>query len=360
MSFYFLEIPETKILFNILEKEGIDARFVGGCVRDSICGLINSDLDIAINCPISDVEKMLSQNNIKCIPTGIKYGSITACVNHRHFEITELRRDEKCFGRDCITRKISSFEEDAKRRDFTMNALYVSIQGEIFDYFGGIDDLKNKRVIFIGDPEKRIKEDYLRILRYYRFCAKFGDLSNKYSEILKPYSKFISTLSIERIQKEILLILQSEYFLEIFKIIEEDKILNSIFHDLTTLNLEKIKEFDCSLECKLYLLFLFEDLINVFKLTKIQKRKIKNYKKFENESLEYCLYKNGLNFSKDMLAINFSKIYSKIFPLNFIDLPNNIKHAGKKLKLCEKKWINSNFMMTKEDCLEYIKTINNL
>ena len=106
-DFYFLDFPETKLLFSILSENGIEAMFVGGCVRDSILGLKNSDLDIAVNANIQHVKEVLSSHGIHCIPTGLKYGSITAIVNHRHFELTTLRKDEVCFGRDCITSNVS-------------------------------------------------------------------------------------------------------------------------------------------------------------------------------------------------------------------------------------------------------------
>ena len=368
-DFYFLNFPETKLLFSILSENGIEARFVGGCVRDSILGLKNSDLDIAINADIQSVENLLSRNGIKCIPTGLKYGSITAIVNHRHFELTTLRKDEECFGRDCITTEVCSFEEDAKRRDFTMNARYVSQKGELFDYFGGVNDLKKREVIFIGNAEKRITEDYLRILRYYRFCAKYGDTGNRYNDILTRQAQHLKKLSIERIQKEILLILDSKYYLEIIKIMANNNILIHIFKNLNLENLEKTKNLVCSLECRLYLLFDFEDLAKTLKLTRIQKKKITDYKSFEQESLEYCYYKKGTYFLNDMVSIKHAKFDMDIlylpkidiyqtFPLKFQDLPEGITNAGKKLKICEKWWVNTGCIKTREECLEYVSSIN--
>lgn len=371
--FYFLDFEETKILFSIFSSENIEARFVGGCVRDALIFKYTNDFDIAINAKVEYITEVLRKNKIKYIETGIKYGSITVIINNIAFEITSLRTDEKCFGRDCDIKNISDFEEDAKRRDFTINAMYVSFDGRLFDYFNGKEDLKNRRVIFIGDPESRIIEDNLRILRYYRFCSIFNDLSCRYSDILSQNAHFIKTLPIERIQKELFKTLDSKNCFDIVHIMKKDSILDQLF------DVVFLKEF-CSLKniekninlcVKLYVLFKFEDLMLIFKLNKNQKKTIKLYKKFENESYEYCYAKNGSDFTFDIMIIKFAK--QKInpdfnknfhdlgnFPVTFHDLPCGIKNAGKLLSSCEKWWIENHGKKTKSECMDFIINLSNL
>ena len=154
--------------------EGL-TRYVGGAVRDDLLDLPVSDVDLATRIEPDEVMKRLEKARIKAVPTGIDHGTITAVSDGHPYEITTLRRDVTTDGRRATVAFTSDWEEDAARRDFTINALFADVRtGEIFDYFGGLDDLQARRVRFIGDPLKRIAEDHLRILRYFRFHARFG------------------------------------------------------------------------------------------------------------------------------------------------------------------------------------------
>lgn len=276
-DFYFLDFPETNRLFNIFEKNQIEAKFVGGCVRNALFDEKSEDFDLAVNADISDVVDILKSENIKLILTGIKYGSITAMVNDVKFELTSLRKDEKCFGRRCVCARVSSFEEDAKRRDFTINALYVSKSGEMSDYFNGMEALFSKRVKFIGIPKKRIEEDYLRVFRYYRFCAKYGDLENQYADVIKSSSKRLKSLSTERIQRELFKIIESKYAIPILRNMNDSFVFSDIFGDINIDALKKAPP-NIPLELKLFLLFSYDALTKIFRLNKIQKRRIAEYK----------------------------------------------------------------------------------
>jgi poly(A) polymerase len=154
--------------------EGL-TRYVGGAVRDDLLELPVSDVDLATRIEPDEVMRRLAKARIKAVPTGIDHGTITAVSDGHPYEITTLRRDVTTDGRRATVAFTSDWEEDAARRDFTINALSADVgTGEIFDYFGGLDDLEARRVRFIGDPLKRIAEDHLRILRYFRFHARFG------------------------------------------------------------------------------------------------------------------------------------------------------------------------------------------
>lgn len=158
-----------------LQDEHGGPRYVGGAVRDSLLGLAVSDVDLATVLLPQVVIDRLEAARIKAVPTGLDHGTVTAVIDGKNYEITTLRRDVATDGRRATVAFATDWQEDAARRDFTMNALYADPQtGEIFDYFGGLADLEAGIVRFIGDAEQRIAEDFLRILRYFRFLARFG------------------------------------------------------------------------------------------------------------------------------------------------------------------------------------------
>ncbi|HVI99291.1 MAG TPA: CCA tRNA nucleotidyltransferase [Sphingomonas sp.] len=153
-----------------------ETRVVGGAVRDTLLGIDVADVDLATRHPPQEVLDRLRKAGIKAVPTGLAHGTITAVLDDGPVEVTTLRRDVSTDGRHAIIDYTDDWREDAARRDFTINALYADpLTGELFDYFGGLDDLAARRVRFIGDPLQRIAEDHLRILRYFRFHARFGD-----------------------------------------------------------------------------------------------------------------------------------------------------------------------------------------
>ncbi len=151
------------------------ARYVGGAVRDTLLGIAVKDIDIATPLDPHEVMRRLKAHAIQVVPTGIEHGTVTAILGGSPIEITTLRHDVSTDGRRATVAFAQDWQEDAARRDFTINALYADPDsGEVFDYFGGLDDLAAGRVCFIGDARQRIREDHLRILRYFRFQARFG------------------------------------------------------------------------------------------------------------------------------------------------------------------------------------------
>jgi poly(A) polymerase len=189
--------------------EGL-TRYVGGAVRDDLLDLPVSDVDLATRIEPDEVMSRLEKARIKAVPTGIDHGTITAVSDGHPYEITTLRRDVTTDGRRATVAFTSDWEEDAARRDFTINALSADVgTGEIFDYFDGLDDLKARRVRFIGDPLKRIAEDHLRILRYFRFHARFGAGSPDAAALdaCTARANDLMALSRERIADELLKLL---------------------------------------------------------------------------------------------------------------------------------------------------------
>jgi poly(A) polymerase len=195
----------VRTLLAALAHGGIAARFVGGCVRDWVLGRPIGDIDIAVDKPPETVTRALEAADIKVVPTGLKHGTVTAIVKSHPFEITTLRRDVETDGRRAIVAFTDDWRTDAERRDFTFNALYAEPDGTIHDYFDGRADLLAGRVRFIGDPEQRIAEDRLRVLRFFRFHARYGrpPFDGASFDACRRNAATVSGLSGERVRKEL-------------------------------------------------------------------------------------------------------------------------------------------------------------
>jgi poly(A) polymerase len=166
--------PPTRAVLAALEAGGVEARFVGGCVRDALLKRPVRDIDIATPAEPERVIELIRAAGLKAVPTGLQHGTVTAVAAHRPFEITTLREDVETFGRHATVAFTDDWKADAARRDFTMNALSCASDGAVYDYFGGLADLRAGHVRFVGAPERRIAEDYLRLLRFFRFHAHYG------------------------------------------------------------------------------------------------------------------------------------------------------------------------------------------
>ena len=173
MEFDFLNNKNVQLLFSIFEKKKKKLFIVGGAVRNTIANFPINDIDFCTSAKPDSIIKILKDNNIEYTDIGKKFGTITAHIDDEHFEITTLREDIYKRSRFPIVKFIKNRKEDSFRRDFTMNAIYIDKNAEIYDRFNGINDIKNKIVKFIGNPEKSITKDPLRILRYFRFCAEY-------------------------------------------------------------------------------------------------------------------------------------------------------------------------------------------
>jgi poly(A) polymerase len=170
----WLTAPASRAVLAALAAERATPRFVGGCVRDGLLGQPSTDLDIAIDQRPEDNGRLLRAAGIKVIPTGLKHGTLTAITDGRKFEITALRVDVETFGRHAEVAFTDDWRRDADRRDFTINTIYADADGQLYDPVGGRDDLAAGRVRFVGQAARRIEEDKLRILRFFRFQARFG------------------------------------------------------------------------------------------------------------------------------------------------------------------------------------------
>ena len=384
--------PRIIYLFNSINDYSIESEilFVGGCVRQNILGEKVEDIDLATNLEPDEVINCLNKNKIKFIDIGKKYGTITAIIEKKKFEITSLRKDIKTDGRHAEVQYCKSWKEDANRRDFTFNSIYSNLNGELFDPFNGRDDLLNGYVKFIGNPKNRIKEDYLRILRYIRFFLIYSknNHSEEIKKIIKQNINGINKISKDRLLSELKKILLSKGFLKITQDKFSKEIIQVIFPQLK--NFEVMTKFEKK-DCK----SLFEDndfpflisfliidesdnaeyFMHKFNLSKFEKDRIlflKNtYKNlnndfFQKKNIKIMLYKHGRQKVIDLIKLhilrskniqnidelnNFYKIEeAPVFPYNakFLKEKYNFKDGkllGDKLKELESVWLNNNFKL---------------
>ncbi len=226
----WLNAPETRAVMDALTANGGAARFVGGCVRNALMGVPVDDIDIATPLTPDEVTRRLVAAGMQAVPTGIEHGTITAVANKKPFEITTLRRDVSTDGRRATVAFSQDWAEDASRRDFTMNALYADQTGQVFDLIGGIADLQARHVRFIGDASRRIAEDYLRILRLFRFHAWYGkgEIDADGLAACAAARSQIKTLSGERIQKEMLKLMGAEHPVPVLRAMAASGVLGEV------------------------------------------------------------------------------------------------------------------------------------
>ncbi|HVZ69644.1 MAG TPA: CCA tRNA nucleotidyltransferase [Rhizomicrobium sp.] len=241
----WMRAPETQAVLNALG----DARFVGGAVRNALLGQPVTEVDIATPLTPQEVTKRLEAAKLKAVPTGIEHGTVTAISNGKSFEVTTLRRDVATDGRRAVVAFTADWKEDAARRDFTMNALYASADGEIFDYFNGVADLEAGKVRFVGDPTTRIREDYLRILRLFRFHAWYGkgDIDSDALRAAAAEKAGLAQLSGERIAKEMLRLLEAENPVFVLRLMASAGVLVEILPgNLRISRLERLAQIDAN------------------------------------------------------------------------------------------------------------------
>ncbi|HEX8842245.1 MAG TPA: CCA tRNA nucleotidyltransferase [Sphingomicrobium sp.] len=239
----------TRLLRALGADEGL-VRYVGGAVRDDLIGLPVSDVDLATRLKPQEVVERLEAARIKAVPTGIDHGTVTAVSDGQPVEITSLRRDVSTDGRRATVAFTDDWKEDAARRDFTINALSADPNsGEIFDYFGGTDDLHHRRVRFIGEPLQRIAEDHLRILRFFRFHARFGagHPDEAGLEACTRRANDLMALSRERIADELLKLLAVDDPAPTVGIMLERAILKPVLPEIAR---ERVRDLEALIACE--------------------------------------------------------------------------------------------------------------
>ena len=390
---------EIEKIFNAINtfSENSEIRYVGGCIRKIINKEEVDDIDLAVNLNPIEVCSALKKKNIKFYESGIEHGTITALINNNKFEITSLRKDVDTDGRHAKVLFSKVWHEDALRRDFSINSIYADKEGNLFDPFNGKKDLVNGKILFIGDAEKRIKEDYLRILRYIRFFLNYSKQEHnpQVIKIIKRNVNGLSRISSERLLDEFKKLVQSEGFLKLVKDNICLEIITLIFPQLKNINIFKnLNTFTKKNIFKVDFIFLLSVMIidgtdNVnyfiykFNISKKDQKRLLflndfYLQKITTVNLNKILYFNGREAVMDIIyfkifkskkvdnnLLTMIKIFEEkeipIMPVGAIMLMKkyNIpegKKLGNKLKKIEELWVNNNFEINEK---EVQKIINN-
>ena len=389
-----LKNTPAKKIFDAINSFSLNSeiRYVGGCVRKIIRKEKVDDIDLATNLNPQQVCEALKNNNLSFYETGIEYGTITVVIDDYRFEITSLREDIQTDGRHAEVKFSNDWKKDALRRDFTINAIYSDIEGNLFDPFNGKKDLENGLVKFIGNPEQRIKEDYLRILRYLRFFLNYSNHKHD-SHTLRMIKKNldgISNLSKERLLDELKKFIKSniltklskdKFSVELFEIIFPQIKKIKLFYNPNVFAQTKLAEADFVFLLSILIIdgsdntdyFLYK-----FNISKKDQRRLKIIDKFYKEKITVASFsKKNLNnffyfYGKEAVidVLSYRLFFLKIVDkklLNFINefkskvLPTmpiganvlmekyNVpegKTLGNKLKMIEEEWVNNNFQIT--------------
>ena len=378
----WLNNPSTRSVIKRLVSRGYQAYFVGGCVRNALLNIESKDIDIATSAHPKKVLEIMENAGLKALPTGIDHGTVTVVADKRKYEITTLREDIETDGRRAKVKFTKSILEDAKRRDFSINAIYSEQDGTILDPLNGIDDILGKRVKFIGDPYARIKEDYLRILRFFRFLALFGkEDENHEIEItaLNNLRNGLDTVSAERKSDEIFKLFAAPNLKYSIFLMEKANISSKIFDASNYDSLTNLKKLEDRLEVapcairrlaaytsdnlKLNLRF-SNKLAKIHKVLREEATSQKDaaelsYRYNEKLALDIILVRSSLHGTEPIGDI-FSRI--KVgsvakFPIKSDDLAEYLSgpKLGEMLAYLEQKWIDSDFTLSKERLLFTIR-----
>ncbi len=385
---------EVERIFKSISEfsEKSEVRYVGGCIRKIINQEEVNDIDLATNIEPTKVIEILKRDNIEFHETGVEYGTITARINKQKFEITSLREDISTDGRHAKVKFSNNWHQDASRRDFTFNSIYADLNGNLFDPFNGKKDLEIGEVKFIGEADKRIKEDYLRILRYVRFFLNYSKIKHN-SEIkktIKQNIKGLSKISSDRLLDELRKLVLSNGFLKLPKDSFCLEIITLIFPQLKNINLFKnLNEYTINNIISQDFIFLISLMIidetdnseyflykfNISNEDKTRIRFLQNVfskpldrETFSEKNLWKILYYNNINYLNDL--INFQIYRSKKIDKKMIKLKEFFSHQlppkfnvkakflmkkfnlkegkelGQKIKEIEITWINNSFKIT--------------
>ena len=404
--FPFYRNKDLKLIFKILQKgypkDKIVARFVGGCVRKYLSNEKIDDIDIATILTTDQIKEKFKDTDLRVIDTGVKHGTVTIVSENHKVELTTLRKDIQTDGRHAEVEYTDDWQQDSERRDFTINAIYMDINGKIFDPQLGLVDLKNKNIKFIGDPQKRIEEDYLRIIRFIRFKIIYDiAVEPTTGDAIKQNLDGIKKISKERILIELLKILGLKNFLIINQSSNVREIFSMIFPEFLYLNrLERLKKVYQHTEVSVDILLAVtlidekdnhEYFIHKYnasnkikeKLGKFNKNliRLKNDKEFFERDLIKNVYLYGKKHLVKLNLIYFSinpkvklndfskrfnnilKIKVPIFPIDGDSLKQKGMQEGQSLghvlKILEEEWLNNNFKISNKRVDEIIKANSN-
>ena len=378
----WLNNPSTRSVMKRLVSRGYQAYFVGGCVRNALLNIESKDIDIATSAHPKKVLEIMENAELKALPTGIEHGTVTVVADKRNYEITTLREDIETDGRRAKVKFTKSILEDAKRRDFSINAIYSEQDGSIVDPLNGIDDILGKRIKFIGDPYARIKEDYLRILRFFRFLALFGkEDENHEIEItaLNNLRNGLDKVSAERKSDEIFKLFAAPNLKYSIFLMEKANISSKIFDASNYDSLTNLKKLEDRLEvapCAIRRLAAYTS-DNLKLNLRFSNKLAKTHKVLREEAISQkdaaeLSYRYNEKLALDIILVRSSlhgtepsgDIFSRIkvgsvakFPIKSDDLAEYFSgpKLGEMLAYLEQKWIDSDFTLSKERLLFTIR-----
>lgn len=360
-----------------LTAGGHKALFVGGCVRDALLGQTASDFDIATNARPDEVEKLSKNQGLRTIPTGKDHGTITVMAKGKPFEVTTFRKDVETDGRRAVVAFSDNVEDDARRRDFTMNALYAEPDGTIIDPVGGLPDLEARRVVFIDDAEERVREDFLRILRFFRFTAFYGEPENGIDAeglaACANHVESLSSLSGERIGAEMKKILSAPDPIFAVTSMAASGVLAHVMPgaDIRALGPLIALEDRLALDWSRRAAALGgEALGERWRLSKSETRHLERLRELIGApaGLKEIAYRYGFDTAVDVRILRAAVFETApdaisagvlvaaaqaVFPIQSSDLMRHFsgKELGEKLKQSEHSWIKSDFKKSKQELL---------
>lgn len=396
----WIAYPETERLFTALSGDGGETppRFVGGCVRDALMNRNVCDIDLATPLPPERVMELLAAAEIKYVPTGVEHGTVTAIVDKMPFEVTTLRRDVETDGRHAKVSFTGNWQEDAARRDFTINAMFCDMEGRVYDFFGGVQDLRQGIIRFIGDAETRIREDYLRILRFFRFYAHYAGGTPPDDAALAACGKYaaeIPKLSKERITHEFLRLLEAKTAARALALMEEAGVLRFVAAQEAALDvLEKLigleAYWDTDYDAMRRMAALFPADVALFRLSRHEEKQLKTLRDpalvkkvwpgMTDFEIRQFVYDNGNSLLRDMLLLAAARerdvkkrdTYRHLYQLatacrlpRFPVLGKDVmalgieegKELGDLLRRAETWWRDKDFRPGRTDCLAYLKSL---
>lgn len=380
----WLHSPATRKLCDALTSAGAEIYFVGGCVRNALLGEPVSDLDLSTSATPQYVTEAAEQAGLKVIPTGIEHGTVTVVVDGDPFEITTFRRDIATDGRRAVVAFATEILEDARRRDFTMNALYARPTGEIVDPLSGFEDLRARRVRFIGDATRRIQEDYLRILRYFRFHSWYGDAEAGFDPealaAIAATQEGLDHLSRERVGAEIMKLLSSSNPAPSVATMRQIGVLAHVLPGADDRALAPLihLEADLPAEAETRLAALGgEDLQNTLRLSKASAARVALLRTLATGTATAAeiAYRQGVDTAKRAMILRSALLEMPVlpdlesdialgaaaeFPILAKDLMPHVQGAalGRALRTLEAEWIKSGFQSDRETLLKRLSDLN--
>ncbi|MBM1555400.1 CCA tRNA nucleotidyltransferase [Sulfitobacter mediterraneus] len=371
---------DAQAVCRVIQEGGYQIFYVGGCVRNALLGVADSDVDMSTDALPEKVMQLAGDAGMKAIPTGIDHGTVTVVAGGKPFEITTFRRDVQTDGRRAVVAFSKDIADDARRRDFTMNALYCDALGNVFDPLSGLPDLLARRIRFIEDPAARIQEDYLRILRFFRFSAWFGDQQEGFDvdalAAISSNTHGLETLSAERVGQEMTKLLAAPDPAPAVAAMRQTGVLHALLPGsddrwlAVLVHMEGVLGLDLSWLTRLAVLGGDDPAVRL-RLSKADNKQLALLREagFSGPPLPELAYRHGAEMAQQALLLRsvlaeslpdlsvletILEASTKVFPLKAADLMPAFSGPalGQRLKRLEQAWVNSGFALSRTELLQ--------